>query len=286
MAGDRQKLSKTLVEKLQATTPARCYYVVDGDLATVGDIKQILGSNINIYESITDAVGAATTKQGDIVYILPGSYTPTASIPVTKHNLRIVGLSGDGRGSDVSITGASTADEIFNVSADKVSFEGLRMNCYSTTKNGITIAESAVCFYTTIKNCTFRDGAVQVLANSILDAPNLRVENCFSYAPTTSFVDANASMAEVRNNVVDCMTTACTACIRMSNAGVVSSRDNMLVDNNIIMGNAVAAIGIQGGGGDNVVFSRNLCSECTDDLEGTYIPILNYDETSGGTLLT
>ena len=283
-------LTKALKNKLLTLAiSGQVSIVCDEDNANYNEmIREFSNGTTNVYANITDAVGNLRSNCGDAVVITSGSYAPSASIAIAKSNIKIMGLSIDGMGADVSIAGASDADEIFNVNANKVSFEGLRLNCYSTTKNGIAFGETAVCYYSSVKNCRFNGGATQIEAANTFDSPELVIDGCTFRGATTASVNMNVSWGMIDNARFNSDGIATTDVIHIGDATNAPSRDDMEVRNSTINGTATATDAIDIDGGSNCVLFGVLVSGCTNNLvdAGTATEaVLSYEETNGGTLI-
>lgn len=265
------KSNNVMKEKILGLTAGRVFFVGDAD--NTNDVEyryQMGGASVNYYNTLAEAVGAAVDGRGDTIYVLPGSYTQTASIAINKDDLRIIGLSSDGYGADVSFTGITGVDEVLNVNAQKVLIEGIRINCYSTTGNGIVVSETEDCYYATIRKCTFKNGARQIAASQAQDSPHLMIEDCRFYQATTASADVNASYAIIKNCLFATLGTATADIVHIGRNNGSVSRDNMSIIDTVILGiSATDGIDVDGG------------SNCT--IMGTRVTGATNELTDGGT---
>ena len=286
-------ITTLMKEKILAqAAPGRVFFVMDSDASYVAAIQNLFGPSVNVYASdntgLSDAVSAAVTGRGDVIYVFPGSYTMAASVNINKEGLKIVGLSSNRKGSNVSFTGASDQDEIFQITEDKVVIEGIRFNLYSTTKDGIRIAESANLFDIEIRDCTFVGGNVGIKQNNVSDAPRLIIEDNVFIGQTTAGILVNASYGRYNKNVFDSIGVAVTAQLDITLDGAPIRWQS--AEKNLFLGRNVAVIGlnVDTGGTGYVTLIENRFANCTDDISvGTNTALINnYDEASGGTLLS
>jgi hypothetical protein len=82
--------------------------------------------------TINQAVTNATANVGDVIYLLRGTHTVTATQTINKAGLTIIGESGSTYGSPAlgakprtTLTIRGTADELLNITADDTIFEDL-----------------------------------------------------------------------------------------------------------------------------------------------------------------
>lgn len=76
--------------------------------------------------TIVYALSLCTSGAGDIIYVMPGTYTVTASITVSKNKVSIIGLGGGRPGfQGVNLTASSVGAALFKVAANNVTVAGI-----------------------------------------------------------------------------------------------------------------------------------------------------------------
>ncbi len=283
------QITNLMKEKILSQAGAgRVFFVMDNDKAYKNEMQEVFGDLVNVYDNVTDAVGAAVTGRGDTIFVFPGSYEEAASVTVNKDSLRIVGLSVDGKGADVSLDGRSDADEILNVTADKVVIEGIRFDLYSTTKNGVVFGESAPNFYCVVKKCTFIGGAIQLKVADTYDAPHFVVEDCKFSGATTAAITMNATEGLISNCRINAAGIATVDLVHIYPNGSAGRRD-MSIDGCTILGiGATDGIDIDAGI-SNFNIIRTVIGGATNELTdgGTATEgLISYTDGSGGTLIS
>jgi len=250
-------------------------------------LKTSYGGDIKIFEDIDTAHNNCEAGRGDAVIIMPGHYAPSASIALDTQSVLLLGYSTDGRGSDVSITGASGEDEIVNISANKVHIDGIRFNCYAG-KNGVVVAEAVNSYHSSVKNCRFVSGAIQLLSSNAGDAVGLNVDNCRFIAATTSALKIDATDSVVENCILSARNATTVALIDYSK-GAANTRPNQLFKDSTILGTDTAAIGLK----INATAAGLVCAKdvdifcCTDHLSTSNGELIRvYSEASGGSKIT
>lgn len=121
----------------------------------------------HIFTTLADAYAATTAAQNDVVAMLPGLYTVTASLAWAKSATHLVGLGGPNQrygrsaGTDAGMVAlrctTSAVDSILNVTGHYVHISGIdTCNNYSGNDNRCDIMIAGRNTY--ISNCAFRGG--------------------------------------------------------------------------------------------------------------------------------
>ena len=163
--------------------------------------------------TIARAIALATASTGDVIYLLPGAHSVTASLAVSKAGLRIFGFPGNAIRPASSIT-ISASDEIMNVTAADVELAWLRL-IPITAKAAVDFSVAAHRLY--VHHCSF-DMATPVASTSTLgvaaaaatSAPTyLRVSR--NYFESDGAQGAGVAVGDAQNFVVEGNTFALAA---------------------------------------------------------------------------
>jgi hypothetical protein len=100
-------------------------YTVEGRAYSASDSNDGLSPERALV-TVDQAVSLATDAVGDVIVLLPGAHTTTASLAVSKANLTFTGFPGNPVRPPTSIT-CGASDEIMNVTAADVTVQHLRL---------------------------------------------------------------------------------------------------------------------------------------------------------------
>ena len=185
-------------------------YTVDGRAYNASDDNDGLSPE-RAKLTLASAISAATANAGDVIVLLPGAHSYTASVALSKAGLTIMGLPG-GKGHPsykrASIT-TTASDEVINVTAADIELAHL-MIIPVTTKAGIDFTAAADRLY--IHDCAFdlytaaaNTGTKGVAATgATINADRLVIEDCYfesdgAQGPAIDVGDSNSYI--IRNNV-------------------------------------------------------------------------------------
>jgi hypothetical protein len=99
-----------------------------------------------IYTTLATAYAATTSGQNDVVVVMPGTYTVTASLTWANHNTHLVGVGGrsnrGGMGASVYFNNATAdVEQLIKVNGDNCQFHGIYLRnagadaqCYTALK--------------------------------------------------------------------------------------------------------------------------------------------------------
>ena len=85
--------------------------------------------DVRLYSTIADALTATVSGRGDYVYVMPGTYTITTQLTLSKDGVHLIGLGNTG---EAILTGS--ASNIMTITGDGVEVAGFTMNLASTKK--------------------------------------------------------------------------------------------------------------------------------------------------------
>lgn len=106
--------------------------------------------------TLAQAVAAATTAQGDRIYLLPGhSETVTAPVALSKSNISVIGLGEPG---NTLITTATADINLIDITGDKVLIENVMFTNTATVTVQTEMLDVGGSFVT-IRNCIFNFAA-------------------------------------------------------------------------------------------------------------------------------
>lgn len=227
--------------------------------------------------SVNRAIALATANAGDVIVLLPGTHSPTASIAVSKAGLTIMGLPG-GAGNfkrQKTAIAAVTGDQNMNVTAADVEIAYLHF-IPVTADSAIDLSADADRCH--IHHCSFDMATPAANVGTIgVDligaASNVLVEECYfecdgAQGPAIA-VGAAVDSTFRRNEIVlsagtwaAAMTTA-AACDRI-----------LIYENYFHAGNATMTAGVlgtTGGSASAVAFHRNIFPDSAT------VPVDTYD---------
>lgn len=172
-------------------------YTVEGRAYVASDSNDGLSPE-NAFRTVDYAVGQTTASVGDVIVLLPGSHSVSATITVDVAGITIVGVpgsnplgssrtSGGSSANRSQITSTQTAGMIFTVTATDVEIAWLHL-APITAGSGISISSAAHRAY--VHNCTFDlGGTAQTATMGVtmpvgVTAPNLGtvIRNCYFLA--------------------------------------------------------------------------------------------------------
>lgn len=174
-------------------------YTVEGRSYSASDDNDGLSPE-RALRRVSRAVALATASVNDVIVLLPGAHTVTASLALSKAGLTITGLPG-GKGHSMkqraSLT-TSAADEVINITAANVELAYLHI-IGVTAQAAIDFSNAADFLY--VHDCSFdmnsqtestsTAGLVSVATSG--GCSNLLVENCYwqSQGGTGPYLDVN-----------------------------------------------------------------------------------------------
>lgn len=248
--------------------------------------------------TLAQAVSLATASAGDVIVLLPGAHSWSASVALSKAGLTITGLPG-GKGNFIrpkaSITTTAT-DEIINVTAADIEIAHLRVIPVST-KAGIDFTTAANRLY--IHDCSFdlatpaaNTGTQGVAASTAAQAPqHLLIEDCYvecdgAQGPAIEVGDAYDYI--VRRVVIQ--QSAGTWAAACSGAGVTNQRGLWAANSFLPQAGATMTIGVRGSdltSASSVTFAGNFfgddVTKGVDDYgSGDANLVENYQASIGG----
>lgn len=290
-------------------TAGRVFWVAPGDSYTV-DGRTYVASDDNdglspekALRLVTRGVNLADAA-GDVVVLLPGTHTVTASIAADTANVTIMGLPG-GRGNYLqprAILACSAVDQTLNVTAAGV--EIAHIGFASTTSQASALIDfSAAADNLHIHDCSFdlftATAATTILGIDAIGAANfVLIDHCY-FACDGAF-GANVDMTATLDSVV-------SNCVFQQSAGTLAAAitvgaatDRLLVtDCTFQITNAAAVTACVDGTGATIA-SGVLVQRCIFGDRNT-VPIDNFDaaecelaedyeaglgSTDGGVLIT
>lgn len=283
-------IREKIISSLGSPVSGRVFVVADGNNtylteAYLNEIKYLFGSDINVYEQISDANSSCVAGRGDVILLLPGKHQPTSSPSLSKLGTRMIGISSDGLGADCAVYGYAGEDETLQFTASKISVKGVRF-VQETGKDGIRIAESSHLYLNTIENCSFLGGATQIRQNDIYDAPYIKIINTFHYRPTTSGISINGSYSLIKNPTIIAAGASTTDGIKIDDSSI-TVRLTQVIEKPIINGGGTITTGINLPASAGILVTDGRIGGCTTEISSTsnnYL-IENYEPTSGGTLI-
>jgi hypothetical protein len=177
------------------------WYVAPTDASTARYRSKLISNGVagdHLFSTLAAAENAAIASRNDVVCVLPGSYTVTASLTWDKNQTHLVGLGGPNQfycpttatnGAVKLYCATSAVDNILAIAGNYNQIHGIQtQNTYNGTSNVCDVKVQAR--NTFIKNCHFRggNGAGQLGANagiplyidsSVAGGGNgFRAENC------------------------------------------------------------------------------------------------------------
>lgn len=249
--------------------------------------------------TLAQAVTNATANAGDVIVLLPGAHSWSASAAVSKAGLTITGLPG-GMGNFVrpktSIT-TTAADEIINVTAADIEIAHLRI-IPVTTKAGIDFTSAANRLY--VHHCSLdlataaaNTGTQGIAASTAAQSPShLLLEDIYveCNAAQGPAIEVGDAKDYVVRRVTVALSAASTWAAALSGAGATSQRG--VWRDNVLMAQAgsTMTIGIRGTdvGSVSVVhfygnfFSDNVTKGVDDYGAGDAVISENYKGSIGG----
>lgn len=128
-------------------TTGRIHFVSPADSYNI-DGRAFAASNDNdglspekALRTLAQAVSNANADQGEVIFLLPGAHSWTASVALSKAGLTILGMPGNHNRPRTSIT-VSAADEIINITAADIEIANLRI-IPVTAQRGIDFTTAA-----------------------------------------------------------------------------------------------------------------------------------------------
>ena len=128
----------------------KSFYVVPSGSALITELQTMFpvdeGGVVKVYTDIASAISAAVADRGDKIYLLPGTYTISTALAMSKADVSLIGLGTPG-----SVILAGSAADVIDLTADGVEIANVRI-AIATTKIGIDMAGADGC---RIHDCTF-----------------------------------------------------------------------------------------------------------------------------------
>lgn len=110
----------------------KSFYVVPSADALEGEAKDYFRTdedgNARIYTSIADAITDCVSGRGDYIYVMPGTYTLTTALAMSKNDVHLIGI-----GNNRAILTGSGAD-VMDLTADGCEIAGFTFNLATTKK--------------------------------------------------------------------------------------------------------------------------------------------------------
>jgi hypothetical protein len=259
--------------------------------------------------TIAQAITNATASAGEVIVLLPGTHTITASLAMSKAGITITGLPA-GKGNIfrqktvIDITG--TADELMNVTAADI--EVANLNLIGTTAQ-VCIDFSVAAHGLHIHDCYF-DMATPAASTSTIaikqigtsgtvsGAANVKIAQC-TFESDGAQGPAISMEGTLRSVIEDCVYIHTNGTWAIANQFGALSNDIIVRRCNMISTGTAISIGFDGSGittASAVLFLDNRFSSkvtkgvdtfgaTTAELAENYVMQLGSGGTAGGTLL-
>jgi len=247
------------------------------------------------------AVTNATASAGDIIVLLPGAHSWSASLAMSKAGIVLTGLNGEGLGHPgfhkTSIT-TSAADEIINVTAADCVISHLRV-IPVTAQRGIDFTAAGDRLY--IHHCSFdmytaavNTGTIAIGATTgVINVDRLCIRNNIfesdgAQGPAIDVGDSN--MCDVRDN--DIIVTGAVTWASAVTVSSITTQTGMWINNRFIaLAGATLTDGMTGGNmtSTNALYLEgNFASvgvvQMFDDFPAGDVSVVeNYMSSGGGT---
>ena len=161
-------------------------YTVEGRAYSASDNNDGLSPERAVL-TLDYAIGLCTANVGDVIVLLPGSHSWSASVAVDVAGITITGLpSGKGHPGykRTSITTTATADQVMNVTAANVEIAHLRIIPitaataidYTADADNLYIHDCSFDMYTPAVSTSTKGVAP---TTALINADHLRIENCY-----------------------------------------------------------------------------------------------------------
>ena len=154
--------------------------------------------------TITEAVAAAGND--DVIYIGYGTYAEAATIAITQHGLRIIGINPTRTFGGVALITTTCADDLMTINANRVEVTGLTFFCNTNAKSGIVFGETYDPWHCYVHNCYFgysgQDGAggeYGIKLNETNDCSDTIIENCTFHDLCTAGIVVKATRSRIEN---------------------------------------------------------------------------------------
>lgn len=201
-------------------------YTVEGRTYTASDDNDGLSPE-RAFLTTDYAIGQTTASVGDVIVLLPGSHTGTATITVDVAGITITGIpgstplpgarsNGGGPLNRSSITNTGTAGRIFSVTADDVEIAYLDLQ--PTVAGGVGVYISMAADRTYVHDCSIiMDGTAAVTTYGIWYYDDVtgvnqrgRIRNCYFQSGTATTSGANGPAIIAGGSVRGLVIEQCT----------------------------------------------------------------------------
>jgi putative cofactor-binding repeat protein len=174
--------------------------------------SMIKDAAINVQDFGADATGvndsaaaiqnAIDSGTNNVLFFPPGTYKISETIDVTNNNLVFLG----NKQATIVCASVFTGTQMFDLDAEKITFDGLILNGLNSTTNGITLS-AGTCDGLTVKNCEVFNCGYGIAANNnsnILIEYNY-VHDCDEYSIWCQTTDAtiDSQNISIKDNLVD-----------------------------------------------------------------------------------
>lgn len=249
----------------------RVWYVAPSGYTAVGGIG---ASNTNSgtspqqpFSTIQNAIDQVVDARGDIVALLPGTYTQTAvlAIGTGEDNMSLLAAHMPGYGEEPNVTIDTTSDiSLLDVDGNNVTVGGIRFDYNTTAATANTpvvdVGDTAAVKGFRMFRCMFdmegSDSDVDCLrlGDGTNAVTNSLVEECIFHDPDQVGILVGAGSDEnvIRNNIFRDTVTSNASTYQIECRG-----DNCIVDGNHMNSNGTAAIGTGSAATTENIFSRN-----------------------------
>lgn len=230
-------------------------YVVEGRTYSASDNNDGLSPERAVL-TLDRAISIATANGGDVIVLLPGAHSWSASVALDVAGLTITGLPG-GKGHPgykrASITTTATADEVINVTAANCEISHLRI-IPITAATAIDYTAAADNLY--IHDCSFDMYTPAVSTSTkgiapttaLINADHLRIEGCYFETDGAQgfMVDVGSCTGYVveGNTFINTAGVLATAC---EDTGLTAGIGVWIGNRMLALGTATITKGINGG---------------------------------------
>lgn len=243
------------------------------------------------FKTIAAAVSAAGTN-GDTIFVAPGDYEISATIAITKNNLRIIGPNKSCN-DYAALVYNDDAFDIFSIDANNVSIVGLGIATVDDAGVGIAISGTTTAYKAYIAGCRFDGwgkGTYAITVDDTNDAPDLTVEENLFRSWTTGCIYHNTTRAMYRNNYF--FVDADDIGINVANTGA-NRPDSIITHNNFVgIAGTGSTTGIKTNGAitaGGLLITENFLAgtwDVTITANAAYACVNNYvADASGGALV-
>ena len=210
----------------------------------------------NAFKTIQEAVDAATTSDGDVIWVA-GSFNPLGgqTVLINKKIIILGGFTGtESRREDLvsssktSVTG--TADPVFDITASGVVIDNFNFN---NKTSGLSIRQNGQLYSAEIQNCVFdTNGASGIY----IGEGTVNIKDCFFINNPISAVSIDGGNVTIKNSFFNSNGGAQGSAIiliedTLSNKTIFLDIDNTLFQSNNVTGSG-GALYIWSNPGDNI----------------------------------